>query len=239
MKNSNLQERHLEIAGIPTLAVGGGGPYRGTVLFLHGLGASKETHRKELYSLAGRGFLALGLDAVEHGARGSGEIADRLGMLSVIMDTAEEIPAYLEAVERLQPDCGPFGLVGISMGGCIAFAASANFYRFQAVVPLLACPDWSVVARQELPRKLWQESPHLTPEWYNPTALLVQNAGRDQHVPCEPARRFVEEAKLYYNQYPERLQYVEHPRSDHFMEPDEWEQLWERTLEWLERYLSS
>ena len=232
----NIHERTFSIGQVPILAVGGEAPYRGTVLFYHGLGVDKETHRKELYSLAGQGFLALGIDAVDHGQRTCGYRLERLPMLEAILESAKEVPMLLEEIQRIQPDCGNFALVGISMGGCIAFAAGCNFPKLKAVVPLLSCPNWAEIC-PDLPDELWHESPHLTPEWYNPTALLIQNAGSDQHVPPQPARDFYEEAKLYYSGVPHLIEYCEYPNSDHFMEPDEWAQMWDRTLEWLLEHL--
>ena len=62
---------HGPYGDIPLLLMHGrrGGKFRGTVLLYHGLGASKDSNRAELASLADKGFLAVGIDAIAHGER--------------------------------------------------------------------------------------------------------------------------------------------------------------------------
>lgn len=239
-----MYQEHKNIVGVPILLVGQGPPYRGTVLVYHGLGSNKETQTKELTQLAQRGFLAVGVDAVGHGERRFSDFESRMNsqashleFLSMVRDTANEVPRLVQALSEACGELGPFGITGISMGGCITFAAACNFHRLVAAVPILGTPDWSLDGRHELPPEWWQDSPHHTPEWFNPTALLVQNAGRDVNVPPGPARDFVKEARLYYSDFPQRLAYVEYPESEHFMREADWAELWDRTLGWFERFL--
>jgi uncharacterized protein len=232
------------LATSPALLLGKGPPYRGTVLVYHGLGSNKETQEKELRQLAERGFLAVGIDAVGHGERRDPDFESLMNsddwhseFLRMVRQTADEVPSVVRTLQSQSNGLGNFGLTGISMGGCITFAAAANQSYLAAAVPILATPDWSMGGRRPVTQKWWQDSPHHTPEWYNPLPLLIQNAGRDQHVSPEPARKFVEEARRYYHRTPERLVYREYSESDHFMRPQDWNEMWEQTIQWFERYL--
>ena len=210
----------------------------------HGLGSNKETQEKELCQLAERGFLAVGVDAVGHGERQYSDYRQRmdsdhwhLEFLAMVRQTADEVPRVVAALKNLSNDLGNFGLTGISMGGCIAFAAAVNQNYLSAVAPILGSPDWSLGGRREVTPEWWKDSPHHTPEWFNPTPLLIQNAGKDQHVSPKPAQAFFEEARRYYHLTPQNLAYVEYPESDHFMRPQDWEQLWQRVIRWFEKHL--
>jgi dienelactone hydrolase len=240
----SLYREQRNLAGAPALLVGSGPPYRGSVLVYHGLGSQKETQDKELVSLAQRGFLAVGIDAVGHGERRYRDFdvlmkSDNfhLDVLKMVRQTADEVPRVIEALRRQSDGLGKIGLTGISMGGCIAFAAAVNETQLAAAAPILATPDWSFGGRRALTQEWRQDSPHLTPERFYPLPMLIMNAGRDQHVSPEPARAFVEKARAYYRQTPDHLVYREYPESDHFMRPQDWDDLWQHTIEWFERFL--
>lgn len=239
-----MQEARFHLNSVPLLCLGDPDNCRGTVLVYHGLTAGKDTQEKELRSLAQRGFLAIGVDAVGHGERRFLDLESRLEgpdyhleFLQMVRSTVAEIPPLVSQLRERFPRAGRFGLTGISMGGYIAFAAAVNQEYLEAVAPILGSPDWAARSPLPLPSELFQESPHHTPEWFNPTALLIQNAGRDEHVDPRPAREFVREARTYYAAYPERIAYYEYPDSGHFMKEEDWNALWERTVGWFERFL--
>lgn len=214
-----MYTREFWLREIPLLAMANRphGPYPGTVLLYHGLKADKSTHRKELEQLAERGFLAIGVDAHGHGQRSRSGSAGA-GILDLVRPTVAEIPGLLEGLASME-QTGPFGITGISMGGYIAFAAPQLSDRLRAVVPILGSPVW----------ERSQDSPHLHPEPYRQTALFAWNAGRDVNVPPGPAREFVARIGQTYREYPE---------SDHFMRAEDWEDGWQRTLDWFQTHLS-
>ncbi|MCA9778661.1 MAG: alpha/beta hydrolase [Candidatus Eremiobacteraeota bacterium] len=239
-----MQRLHQHIGAVPVLALYEQSQIRGTVLVYHGLTACKETQEKELTILARRGFLAVGVDAVGHGERRYPDLERRMSddnshvhFLEMVRASVIEIPGLVYELKKVFPDHGSFGLTGISMGGYIAFAAGAICDDIRAVAPILGSPDWSARSPRPLPEPWQNASPHHHPERYYPKALLAQNAGLDEHVPPLPTRDFMERAKVYYRDCPERLQQDEYPHSGHFMREADWNLLWERTVQWFEKYL--
>ncbi|HEY3355088.1 MAG TPA: alpha/beta fold hydrolase [Polyangia bacterium] len=212
---------------------------RGTILFWHGFTACKEVHEKELASLAAHGYLAVGLDAVGHGARryadfdarfaGSGPAFD-VPFLEAVRATAAETPAVVEAL-RAHGAARPerLGLAGISMGALVAYRAALVERRATAAACLLGSPRW---------RQPWPESPHLHAGRFFPLALLSQCAGADQAVPPDAARDFHAQLAPLYRAAPERLRYVEIPGVGHFMPEPQWQELWGNVLAWFDRFLA-
>lgn len=211
----------------------------GCILFFHGLGVSKEANQKELEDLAGHGFLAVGIDNVGHGERRYINFETRLtrqnpnfsqDFLNAVRETAADVPNILDAltaeglllVEKV-------GLVGISMGGYITYTAIPGEPRLQAAVSILGSPYWSLD---------WPEMPAHHPDRFAKIKLLSQNAGLDETVPPEKARTFHEQLQALYDDYEARFDYVEYPRSGHFMREDDWAVCWQRTVVWFERHLS-
>lgn len=240
-----VHKKKISLAGAPALLIGKGPPYRGTVLLYHGLSSSKETQEKELEQLAGRDFLAVGIDAVGHGDRRYADFEQRmdsdrwyLEMLGMVQETAREVPSVIAHLRELSGELGEVALTGISMGACIVYSALAHQdLPVKAAVPILGSPDWSMGGRRPLPEKWRARSPHLRPERMAPLPMLIQNAGKDQHVSPEPAREFAAQLRPHYQSCPHRLEYVEYPESDHFMRPQDWETMWDRTMHWCAHYL--
>lgn len=206
----------------------------GTVLFSHGLTASKEVNAKELQGIAERGFLAVGIDNAEHGERYTGEIEAPKEkedfapyFLGLVTQTVGDIPGIIDfLVARGYSDPEKMGMSGISMGGYITYGAVIADSRLKVAAPILGSPQWK-----------HSGSPHLFPDRFYPTALLSQNAGRDEHVPAHYARSFHEQLLPYYRGAEERLRFVEFPEEPHFMSERSWNRLWENTLDWLEHWM--
>ena len=211
---------------------------KGSIFFYHGLGSDKDQQDKELYSLAQRGFLAIGIDNIGHGARRtadfdwqfSGQNPDfEIELFKAISLTAQEIPSLIDAYLQagiIHPE--KIGLMGVSMGGYIAYQAALKDKRIKAVTPILGSPHWHAD---------YSNSPRRHPEHFFPTAILSQNAGLDLSVPPEAARKFHQVLQQYYATAPERQQYIEYPDSEHFMREADWHICWEQALAWLERFI--
>ena len=239
----NIQETRTELGGAPARMLYAGLPElagaRGTVLFFHGLGASKEDHTKELRSLAQAGFLAVGLDNVGHGDRKDPELADVIApeedmeywsrYIDAVHQTALEVPGVVADLLTLGVSRPwQIGAAGISMGGAIAYAAPLAERRIQAITPIVARPRW------------WPDSPaspHHFRDKFFPVAVLSQTGGADDVVPPEHAREFHEGLADHYAQAPHRLAYVEYDGAGHEFPGPQWEEAWAKVLAWFGRYL--
>ncbi len=211
---------------------------RGTVLFFHGVTASKEVQTKELAGLAGAGWLAVGLDNFGHGERLAppwdhpdpwGEPDSGAAFVEAVARTASEVPAIVDdlvAEGWSRPD--GFAVSGISMGGYIAYAAVLTEPRLKVSAPIVGSPRW------------WPDrpdSPHHHPDRFPPVALLSQTGSLDEVVSPRAARRFHQELLPWYRDQPERLAYVEFPESGHAPRAEDWDALWANLLAWLDRHM--
>lgn len=231
----NIREQPLHIDDIPTLLVFPHDPREaaahGTILHYHGLFSRKEEGKKELYSLAKQGYLAIGIDNVGHGERVESEENfpgnPEANYLAKVTETIQEIPGLVSRLVELglaKPN--QIGICGISMGGFIAFGSVLVEPRIKVCAPILGSPHW----KHSL-------SPHRYPERFSTISLLAQNAARDESVPPHYARDFMVRLKKNFSRHATRLQYREFPKSGHFMDEGEWDELWENVLNWFQKYL--
>ena len=219
-----MVEHRFTFAGIPLLTLAESDEPSPAVLFYHGLHSSKDTHRKELESLAAHGFLAAGVDAIAHGERGIPDLSAFLNREELMTQVAKLLRPSVEEVPLLVDHLtseghGPIGLAGISFGGMLAFGAAAREPRLAAVVAILGDPSWCRPNVSTFPK----------------TPLFAWNGGRDQHVDPRGAREFM--AELQRLNPDGRYRYREFPESDHFMEPADWEEGWAQTLSWFQTHL--
>lgn len=233
MTSVRFEER--TVAGVPLLIAapdGSAGPLP-LVLWHHGFSASKASHRNELARVAALGLRAAGVDAVGHGARRFPDWDDRLDaarrgppgsvfrfMLSIAASTADETPALVDALAREGlADPARVSLVGISLGGYVAYRALLRLPTLRAVVALLGSPEWP----DDDPG-----SPHLYAEAFRQTAILSITAERDASVPPEEARRFHEALGAS-----EHARYLELPGAEHLMSAEHWARAMDETVGWL------
>ncbi len=154
----------------------------------HGFRADALAHAAELERCAQAGFLAVGVDALGHGARIDPTIADRIArdggalpvMLEQIEETVFELPALVHTlVAEHGADAAAISLVGISMGAFLVYRAIAAGVPARAAVALLGSPSW-----------LSGTSAHLTPDRFRNVALLSITAELDASVPPAAVARF-------------------------------------------------
>lgn len=219
------------------------------VLFFPGLSAAKEVQDAEARSLAAHGMAAVVVDPPHHGARRSGlldEIAGAQGddahriLLRIVREAIAEVPALVdELLARRHPRVA---IGGISMGAFVALGAATVEPRLAAVVSILGSPDWtprSGHVPDEL-RGAVAADPQRRMDRFPPRPIILLNAGRDQHVPPDAARRLHEALREHphYAAHPDDLVHHEYPDSDHFVREQDWHDLWARTLAFLGRALA-
>ena len=209
------------------------------VLWYHGYRADAAANRSELERIAGAGFVAVGVDAVGHGRRQTEDLAARSaatpgGALGVVLEvataTADEVPRVVDAlVAEGLADPARVGLVGISMGGYLAYRSALVEPRLRAVVAVLGSPEWPGRA----------DSPHLRPDDFRRLALLSITAERDESVPPDAARRFHSAlaAAAGGHPAPERARYLELAGAPHLMSAEQWATAMDATLDWLVRHV--
>ncbi len=241
------RKRPARVAGVPALLRYRGSPQeaagRGTVLFYHGFGGSKERRGFYLTGLAEAGFLAVSLDAVGHGERRLADFdvifnderwdadfeATEADFLKLIDDTAAEVPSIIDdLLSRGWAREGGVGVSGRSLGGNVSYAAVLADTRVRAIAPIVGSPEWT------LPRA---HSPHRHPDRFFPAAVLSQAAEFDEHCPPGPIRAFHSALEPWYTREPDRIRYVEYPGVGHFLTPELDAESGRRMVAWFERWL--
>lgn len=237
-----LLETRFPIGRAPILMISDGpaaeAARRGTVLFAHGFTADCEINRKEIESLAGAGFLAIGIDNYGHGRRSTPEW-DHLfsrthpgferNLHDAVIETARDVPTIIDHLEEkgLIHE-GRVGITGISMGGHISYLAVTMEPRLRACVPIIGAPRWRI----DDPRE-----PVHHPKAFASVALLAMNAGRDDVVEARHAREFHAKLMQLYPALADRIRYAEWPDSGHMMREQDWEECWAMGLGWLATHL--
>ncbi len=218
----------------------------GTVLVYPGLSASKEVQRKEMGWLAEAGFTAVCMDAPHHGERADGYLEalssaeptnQHFLVMKLVFEAMQEIPTIVEYCSQNFP--GNAGITGISFGGFVAYGAAVVEPRLKAAVPILGSPDWNLMEGAFSPemRALTEQAPIRFPERFPPCAIFAANAGKDIFVPPQASRDFFPVLQNHYHAYPERLSFIEYPESEHMMRDEDWNDLWEKVIQWFHRFL--
>jgi dienelactone hydrolase len=178
------------LAGVPLLIAepAPGSEPVPVVLWYHGFRADALAHAGELERCAAAGFLAVGVDAVGHGARRDLFLDQRVArsadgglpiMLEIVENTVREFPALIDALADSYPvDRERISIVGISMGAFLVYRAVALGSPVRAAVALLGSPEWPN-----------ESSPHHQLDAFRTPALLSITAERDTRVPGEAAMR--------------------------------------------------
>ena len=178
----------LRLAGVPALLATptqGVAPFP-TVLWFHGFRADALAHAAELEQCAALGMLAVGIDAVDHGARANPELAVRLAqsrdrampvMLDLVDRTMAELPAIIDVLVREHhADRSRVAFVGISMGAFLVYRAITAGFPMRAAVALLGAPASGASA------------PDTIALHYSRVALLSITAEYDVSVPPDATR---------------------------------------------------
>ena len=229
------------IAGVPVLIAIPRDPpaerparLRPVVLWMHGFRADALAHVAELERCAALGFVAVGVDAVDHGARSSPLLVERLQrsangalpvMLEVMEATGRELPALIDAlVADFHVDRDRVSLVGISMGAFLAYRAIAAGLPLRAVVALLGSPEWPGAT-----------SAHRSRSAFRHVALLSITAEHDGSVPPEAVYR-LHDALRAMPDLATTHRHHELRGSGHLTNAAQWAEAMADTTDWLVRH---
>ena len=121
------------------------------IIWINHFGGEKEKTQPFLLELASKGYVAISLDAWQHGQRkieSKKELASRVfgqfrqNMWPIIGQTALDVSKVIDwSVENLAVSNDVY-IGGVSMGGDIAVAAAGIDHRIKRVAVMIATPDW-------------------------------------------------------------------------------------------------
>ncbi len=230
------------------------------MIYLPGLGGTKEFMLPYLQDLAAAGFVALSLDPWQHGERGSESQMElwtrvfgnfRRHMWPILGQTSLDLLRIIDwAVATLDVESHIF-VGGLSMGGDIAVAAAGLDHRIERIAATVATPDWLRPGMQDLstPGTLLPPGEpdayaHYFYDHLNPLTHLAAFAHgpamyflcgeQDTHVPPDGALRFQAALREAYPVAADHVQVSLLPGMGHldFVNPELW---WSNCLAWLAR----
>ena len=232
------------------------------VIFMHGMGGSKEQNASRLQELARQNLFVLAIDAHLHGERkvpGIFPQGKSLGGLgndyaiwvhqTSISHTARDVSKIIDALSaRGDVDLSRIGVGGISMGSSTAMVLAWKEPRISVVVGLIGAVDfWSDVTKtpagKEQDAKRAALSPRVRQLVYSldplprkreiaPKALFLANGAKDA-IDIESIKAFVNDLRPSYEAFSERLYLLEEPKTGHTVT----DRMWEEGTQWFVRYL--
>ncbi|MCU0634807.1 MAG: dienelactone hydrolase family protein [Gemmatimonadaceae bacterium] len=226
------QAAGARVAGVPVLVARPAEAPRPwpLVLWCHGFRADALAHAAELEACALDGFLAVGIDAVGHGARVDPDLHQRLrvtpgGALAVMLEQVEatlhELPALVDGLAAAYgADRTRCSMVGISMGALLTYRAIAAGLPLRSAVALLGTPEWDSAT-----------SPHRALEAFRRVALLSITAEHDASVP--PGAVHALHAALAARLPVRPSQHHVLAGAGHLTSAREWAEAMGRTTDWL------
>ena len=230
---------NLNGVDVPALACSKG-IGKSVIINLHGLDVSKEVNITDMNRLEDAGFWSVTIDAPHHGERADGYLeimrnANRreayLMLLGIIQQEAAEVADF---VNYFKSQNKKVAVSGISMGAYATYALMMINKEADLFVPFMGNPDFRYIG-SKVYSTLELSGPFDNLDKVFPANLLIVNAGSDDIVDPDGARRFYNAVKPYYEKSPEKLQYLEYPKSGHLMRPKDWFNAWDVFIERLNR----
>jgi dienelactone hydrolase len=233
------------------------------VIFVHGLGGSKEQYVKQMQELAGKDIFVVIVDAHLHGERKvpgifpQGKTLGRLGEdysiwvhQSAISHTARDISKIIDGLSaRSDVDLSRIGVGGVSMGSSVCMVLACREARISVVVGLIGAVDfWYDVTktppgadqdakRNALSPRVRELVNSLNPQprqrGIAPKALFLANGARDDGIDIASVKAFVKDLRPSYEAHPDRLTLLEEPNTGHSVT----ERMWSEGTHWFVRHL--
>jgi dienelactone hydrolase len=232
------------------------------VIFMHGLGGSKDSNVGRMQEWAGKGLFVVAIDAHLHGERkvpGIFPQGKSLGGLgtdyaiwvhqSSVSHTARDVSKIIDALSaRPEVDLSRIGVAGISMGSSTCMVLAWKEPRISVIVGLIGAVDfWSDVTKtppgkeQDVKRKalslrVQQLVSSIDPlprkAAIPPKALFLANGAKDA-IDIEGIKKFVKDLEPSYKDHPDRLKLLEEPNTGHSVT----EKMWTEGTQWLVHHL--
>jgi dienelactone hydrolase len=233
------------------------------VIFMHGMGGSKEQDAQRLRNLAARGFFVVAIDAYLHGernvpgifapGRNMGNLGEDYSIWvhqSSVSHTARDVSKIINALSaRADVDRTRIGVIGISMGSSTCMVLAWKEPRISVIVGFIGAVDfWYDVTKtppgpdQDAKRKALSPRVRQLVDSLNPRdrkaaiaprALFLANGGRDKGIDIESIRSFVKDLGPSYKDHPERLKLLEEPDVGHAVT----DRMWTEGTQWFVRNL--
>ena len=228
------------------------GPHPAVALFHGFTGTKVEPHRifvKTARALAATGYYALRFDF-----RGSGDSAGDFADMTISGEVSDAIKSLDILAAMPGIDANRLGILGLSMGGCVAALVSGQDPRVKSTVmwaPLSDDPPdrkQEILSRAEAPptpdananvvgpqfyAELPQISPSTTLETYTGALLIIHGSG-DDVVPVSHGHRYY--TRMQNRQAPTALEIIE--GADHTFNTIRWEQtVITKSVTWFQKTL--
>ena len=230
---------NLNGVDIPAL-VSSKGIGNSVIINLHGLEVSKEVNVTDMNRLEEAGFWCVAIDAPHHGERDDGylDIMRKIDkreayymLLTIIQQEAAEIA---DLVKFYKSQNKKVAVYGVSMGAYATYALMMINREADLFAPFMGNPDFRFIGNKifSLPE---MSGPIDCVDKIFPANLFIINAGSDDVVDPNGARRFYNAIKPYYKDSPEKLEYHEYAESGHLMRPKDWFDAWDALIARLKR----
>jgi dienelactone hydrolase len=233
------------------------------VIFVHGMGGSKNQYVERMQEWADKGLFVVSIDAHLHGERkvpGIFPEGKNLGGLgtdysiwvhqSAVSHTARDISRIIDSLSaRPEADTSRIGVAGVSMGSSTCMVVAWKEPRVSVVVGLIGAVDfWYDVTktppgkeqdakRSALSLRVRQLVTSIDPlerkTAIAPKALFLANGVRDDGIDIESVRKFVKNLQPSYQANPERLMLLEEPKTGHSVT----DRMWSEGTQWLLHHL--
>lgn len=199
------------------------------LIFLHGFESAKEHNLHYAYQLVKKGIRVILPDAYLHGAREEklNKLQMNMKFWEIVIQSIHEVECiYEELLERFVPK--KIGIAGTSMGAITTFGCLKRYAWIDAAAICMGAPGYNDFAAYQLEQfeksgvklPLTEEQKEQlhnilaeyditnVPEQLRLRPLIFWHGDQDCVVPFENAYHFYTVIRPYYEQCPERLQFI-------------------------------
>ena len=229
------------------------------VIWLPGLTMCKEDLIENLNDLSSMGFLAISIDAWQHGERkvdnSPEEMIERIfsnfynNMWPILGQTVLNIKEIIDHILKAYNISNKVFIGGLSMGGDIAIATAILDKRISCIASMCSTPDWKRPGMKDY------NNPELLMETGNPDSYATSFYNQfdpithldsysylppisfecgeiDFHVPVDGAIQFKNKLLKFYKNEPEKININIHKNTGHQSTAE----MWQNCKNWFRKY---